>query len=94
MVASTLEGNEQSKKLKGKYTVTFMPEDHVAICRYAPEHGNAAAVKKFKATHDVGERTVRSFKKKYMYLDKISKKQIAGTEAQQVTSFHDILSMN
>ena len=33
---------------------------------YAAENGNIAALKKFKASHDVGESTVRSFTKKYL----------------------------
>ena len=47
---------------KRKYTATFTPEDGAAIGRYAAENGNAASVKKFKTSHDVGESTVRSFK--------------------------------
>ena len=51
---------------KRKYTTTFTPEVRAQIGRYAAENGNGAAVKKFKATHDVGESTVRAFKKKYL----------------------------
>ena len=51
---------------KRKYTTSFTPEDRARIGKYASENGNAAAVKKFKATHEIGESTVRLFKKKYM----------------------------
>ncbi len=67
---------------KRKYTVTFTPEDRAAIGQYAAENGNAAAVKKFKATHDVGESTVRSFKKKY--LEEVKKRQVSGTAFNDV----------
>ena len=50
---------------KKKYMTAFTAEDRASIGRYASENGNAAAVKKFRATHNVGERTVQSFKKKY-----------------------------
>ena len=51
--------SQSSSGKKRKYTTSFTPE----IARYAAENGNGAAVKKFKATHDVGERTVRLFKR-------------------------------
>ena len=57
---------------KRKYT-TFTPEDRARIGKYASENGNAAAVKKFKATHELGESTVRLFKKKY--LEEIKKRE-------------------
>ena len=72
-VATTLERDEASPgkgSKKRKYTTTFTPEDHAAIGRYAAENGNAAAVRKFKATHSVGERTVR-----LKYLEEIKKQQ-------------------
>ena len=59
------EAGRSPRGTKRKYT-TFTPEDRAAIGRYAAENGNAAAVKKFKATHSVGESTVRWFKKQYV----------------------------
>ena len=50
---------------KRKYTTAFTAEDRAAIGRYASENGNAAVVKKFRATHNVRESTIRCFKKKY-----------------------------
>ena len=67
-VATTLERDKASPgkgSKKRKYTTTFTPEDRAAIGRYVAENGIATAVKKFKVTHCVGERTVRLFKKKY-----------------------------
>ena len=40
---------------KRKYTTSFTPEDCARIGKYASENGNAAAIKKFKATHEIGE---------------------------------------
>ena len=53
---------------KRKYTTSFTPEDRARIGKYASENVNAAAVKKFKATHEIGETqsTVRLFKKRYV----------------------------
>ena len=44
---------------KRNYTISFTPEDRARIGKYASENVNAAAVKKFKATHEIGESTVR-----------------------------------
>lgn len=46
-------------RMKRKYSITFTAESRDSIGKYAGEHKNAAACKKFK------ESTVRSFKKKY-----------------------------
>ena len=45
---------------KRKYTTSFTPEDHACIGKYASENVNAAAVKKFKATHEIGDSTIRT----------------------------------
>ena len=52
---------------KRKYT-SFSAEQRASIGRYAAEHSNAAAVKKFKPDFEqgIGESTVRLFKKKYL----------------------------
>ena len=62
VVTRTLERSEASTGKKRKYTTTFTREDRAAIARYAAQNGNSAAVKKFKASHNVGESTVRSIK--------------------------------
>lgn len=49
-----------------KNITTSLPEDHAAIGRYAAKNGNAVGIKKFKATHSVGESTTRLFKNKYV----------------------------
>ena len=50
---------------KRKYTTSFTPEDRARIGKYASEkkNVNTAAVKKFKATHEIGESTVRLYSK-------------------------------
>ena len=81
VVTRTLERSEASAGKKRKYTTTFTPEDRAAIARYAAQNGNSAAVKKFKASHNVGE---SSFKKKY--LEELKKQPNPGNEAEEVTS--------
>ena len=58
---------------KRQYTTSFTPEDRAHIGKYASENGNAAAVKKFKVTHEIGESAVRLFKKRY--LEEIKKRE-------------------
>ena len=58
--------SEEKQTKKRKYTTTFTPKDRADIGRYAAENGNLAAVKKLKADFNVGESTVRVFKKKYL----------------------------
>ena len=55
----------EAKRAQGRNESTrqLTPEDRAAIARYAAQNGNSAAVKKFKASHNVGESTVRSFKR-------------------------------
>ena len=49
-------------------------EDHARIGKYASENGNAAAaVKKVEVTHEIGDSTVRLFKKGY--LEEIKKRE-------------------
>ena len=78
------KGTEARRKPKRKYTTSFSPEDRAVIGKYAAENGNAAAIKKFKTTHDVGESTVRLFKKKYC--EEVQRHRIPGTEFKEVTS--------
>ena len=63
-VERAIAGNRRApdnptKTKKRKYTVSFTPEDRATIGRYADENDNAAAVKRFKASHEIGESTVR-----------------------------------
>ena len=56
--------SQSSKGKKRKYT-GFTPEIRAKTGRFAAENGYEAAVKKFKAEHNIGESTVRLFKKKH-----------------------------
>ena len=69
-------GNQAKRGKKQKYNASFTPEDRAAIGRYAAENGNAAAVKKFKTSHGVGESTIRLFKKRYQ--DEVKKLENTG----------------
>ena len=40
---------------KRKYIVTFTADDRAKIGKYATENGNAASVKRFKVSHNIGE---------------------------------------
>ena len=54
---------------KRKAYTAFTAEQRTTIGKYASERGNTAAVKKFKADFEggqLGESTVRLFKKRYM----------------------------
>ena len=42
-----------------------MPQKANTIGKYAVENGTAGTIKKFEASHDIGERTVPLFKKRY-----------------------------
>ena len=69
-------GSESSLAVAGKgmeegeqVSASIRHHSHQKIAfglKYASENGNAAAVKKFKATHEIGESTVRLFKKRYL----------------------------
>ena len=63
-VLKVLEWDKAKAGKKRSYTTSFTPEDRDAIGRYASENGNAAAVKKFKESHHVGESTVKEFLKR------------------------------
>ena len=58
---------------KWKHATSFTPEDCAIVGRYTTENGNAAPVKKSKATHRSRERTARLFKKRY--LEEIKKRE-------------------
>lgn len=57
---------EQHQTPRGSYT-TYTPEQKAIIGRYAAEHGNSKAVKKYTTELGVSvkESTVRQFKKAY-----------------------------
>ena len=70
------EERNQRAGTKRKYTKSFTPEDQAKIGRYA------AAVKKFKVTHSIGENTVRLFKTRY--LEEIKKQKNPEAEVRGV----------
>ena len=74
-------GRQASKR---KYTTSFTPEDRARIGKYASKNGNAAAVKKFKVTHEIGESTVRLFKKRY--LEEIKKRESPEDEVTTLST--------
>ena len=62
VVEEVLNDNEVPPvKKRRKYTMTFNPEDIADIESYAAQNENSAIVRKY----EVGESTVRLFKKKY-----------------------------
>ena len=66
--ATVLREVQADRPRKRKPYTVFTDEQRAAIGKYASEHGNAAAVKKFKANIEggqLGESTVRLFKKRY-----------------------------
>ena len=78
-VVATKEANEDIRKVidrgasanvvskKRKAYTAFSDETRADIGRYAAENGNAAALKKFRSDiPDLGESTVRLFKKRYL----------------------------
>ena len=67
---------------KRKYTTTFTAEDRAKIGRYAAENGYLAAQKRFKSDYDIGESTVRLFKKKY--LDAVKGSNAGGLRSVEV----------
>ena len=58
--SESLKENGGRRASKRKYTTSFTPEDRARIGKYASKNVNAAAVKKFKATHEIGEGTIRT----------------------------------
>ena len=67
--ASVLREVQVKRPRKRKAYTAFTAEQRATIGKYASEHGNAAAVKKFKADFEgtqLGESTVRLFKKRYI----------------------------
>ena len=66
VLAKQLQPGVLGEKRKRKDYGVFTDEQRAAIGRYASEHGNNAAVKKFKGEFEgcLGESTVRLFKKR------------------------------
>ena len=87
--ANTAVLREVQAKRPGKrktYTA-FTTEQRATIGKYASEHGNAAAVKKFKADFEggqLGESTVRLFKKRY--IEEMRKAKNSGATVPEVRS--------
>ena len=66
--AAVLRKVQAERQRKRKAYTVFTAEQRATIEKYASEQGNAAAVKKFKANIEggqLGESTVRLFKKRY-----------------------------
>uniref|UniRef100_A0A1X7VTK9 Uncharacterized protein n=1 Tax=Amphimedon queenslandica TaxID=400682 RepID=A0A1X7VTK9_AMPQE len=57
-VTAALDKEKEGKKRK--YNTSYTPEERANIGRYAAKNGNAAAVKKFNDSHDIGESTLDS----------------------------------
>ena len=75
------EGTPRGKRRR--YTTNYTDEDRAAIAKYAYEHGNAAAIKKFMPQFNLPESTVRSFKKRY--LEELANIRKAGVEVGELT---------
>ena len=73
------------QKVKRENT-SFSAEQRASIGRYAAEHGNSAAVKKFKSDFEqgLGESTVRVFKNRYLEELKEAKETLAVGKAPAV----------
>ena len=72
---------------KHKAYTAFTAEQRATIGKYASEHGNAGAVKKFKADFEggqLGESTIRSFKNHY--IEELKKVKHSGATVPKVRS--------
>ena len=78
----------QAKRPKKRKAYTmYTAEQRATIGKYASEHGNAAAVKKFKADFEggqLGESTVRLFKKRY--IEELNNAKRSGATVPEVKS--------
>lgn len=80
----TATDSKDKDKKKRVYNTTFTDEDRAAIGKHAAEHGNAAAVRQFKWKYsDLGESTVRSFKRRY--LGALEERRKAGDDVPVVS---------
>ena len=74
--------NEPAKKKRKKYPA-FTDKQRAAIGKYAVKCGNVAALRKYRPeVSDLGESTVRLFKKRYLEQLRLS----PGTEITSITS--------
>ena len=76
--AAVLREVQAERPRKRKAYTVFTAEQRATIGKYASEHRNAAAVKKFKANIEggqLGESTVRLFKR---YFEKLKKAKHSG----------------
>ena len=78
---------ERPQQRKRKAYTAFTDGQRAAIGRYAAEHSNTAAVKKFKGDFEggLGESTVRLFKKRYLIELDRAKENVAVGEVPEVT---------
>ena len=85
--ATVLREVQAERPRKHKPYTVFTAEQRATIGKYASEHGNAAAVKKFKANIEggqLGESTVRLFKKRYF--EELKKAKHSGATVPEVKS--------
>ena len=85
--AAVLREVQAERPRKRKAYTMFTAEQRATIGKYASEHGNAAAVKKFKANIEggqLGESTVRLFKKRYF--EELKKVKHSGATVPEVKS--------
>ena len=85
--AAVLREVQAERPRKRKAYTVFTAEQRATIGKYASEHGNAAAVKKFKANIEggqLGESTVRLFKKRYF--KELKKAKHSGATVPEVKS--------
>ena len=85
--AAVLREVQAERPRKRKAYTVFSPEQRATIGKSTSEHGNAAAVKKFKANIEggqLGESIVRLFKKRYF--EKLKKAKHSGATVPEVKS--------
>ena len=85
--AAVLREVQVKRPRKRKAYTAFTAEQRATIGKYASEHGNTAAVKKFKADFEdnqLGESTVRLFKKRY--IEELKKAKHSGATVPEVRS--------
>ena len=85
--AAIIREVQAKRPRKRKAYTAFTAEQRATIGKYASEHGNAAAVKKFKADFEggqLGESTVRLFKKRY--IEEFKKPKHSGATVPEVRS--------
>ena len=85
--AAVLREVQVERPRRRKAYTAFTAEQRATIGKFASEHGNAAAVKKFKADFEdnqFGESTIRLFKKRY--IEELKKVKHSGATVPEVRS--------